>query len=40
MTFTDYIFEFSSKLDKTSVITKNEISYKETYDKVKKKLVY
>lgn len=40
MTFTDYIFEFSAKLNKTSVITKKEISYKETYEKVKKKLLY
>lgn len=40
MTFTDYIFEFSSKLNKTAVITKNEISYKEIFEKVKKKLLY
>ena len=37
MTFTDYIFEFSSELNKTSIIFKNEISYKETYVNVKKK---
>lgn len=39
MTFTDYIFENSSKLNKTSVIFKNEISYKEIYENVKKKLL-
>ncbi|AYD41116.1 AMP-dependent synthetase [Clostridium fermenticellae] len=31
MTFTDYIFESSSKLDKTAVIDKTEISYHEIY---------
>ena len=40
MTFTDYIFENSSKLDKTSVILKKEISYKEIYENVKKKLLF
>ncbi|MFT5873334.1 MAG: long-chain acyl-CoA synthetase [Clostridium sp.] len=37
MTFTDYVFEFSSKLNKTSVIYKNEISYNETFKNVIKK---
>ena len=37
MTFTDYVFEFSAKLNKTSVICKNEISYKETFENVNKK---
>lgn len=40
MTFTDYIFEFSSELNKTAVIFKNEISYKETFSNVKKKLLF
>lgn len=40
MTFTDYIFENSSKLNKTSVIFKNEINYKEIYENVKKKLLF
>lgn len=39
MTFTDYIFENSSKINKTAVIFKNEISYKEIYENVKKKLL-
>ncbi|MBU3190954.1 AMP-binding protein [Clostridium bowmanii] len=37
MTFTDYIFEFSSKYDKTSVIFENEISYKQTFENVNRK---
>jgi len=37
MTFTDYIFEFSSKLNKTSVIFKNELSYKEIFEDVNRK---
>ena len=37
MTFTDYVFEFSSKYDKTSVIFKNEISYKQTFENVNKR---
>ncbi|WMJ82384.1 AMP-binding protein [Clostridium sp. MB40-C1] len=36
MIFTDYIFEFSSNLDKTAVIDKKEISYKEIYSGVQK----
>lgn len=40
MTFTDYIFENSSKLNKTSVICKDDISYKEIYENVKKKLLF
>ncbi|WP_263492360.1 hypothetical protein [Clostridium estertheticum] len=39
MTFTDYVFEFSSKLDKTSVIFKDKISYEEIFENVKKKLL-
>ncbi|MVX65045.1 AMP-binding protein [Clostridium chromiireducens] len=31
MNFTDYIFEFSSKLDKTAIIHKGNISYKDIY---------
>lgn len=34
MTLTDYIFEFSSKLEKTAVIDKNNITYKELYSKI------
>ena len=37
MTFTDYIFEFSSKYNKTSVIFKDEISYVETFENINKK---
>jgi len=37
MTFTDYVFEFSSKLNKTSVIFGDETSYQETFENVKKK---
>ncbi|GEM_PF-3566712 len=40
MNFTDYIFEFSSKKDKTAVIFKNEISYKEIFKNVKKKHLF
>ncbi|MCY6371924.1 AMP-binding protein [Clostridium ganghwense] len=35
MIFTDYVFEFSSKLEKTAVIDKREISYKEVYNDIK-----
>ncbi|RII34000.1 AMP-dependent synthetase [Clostridium chromiireducens] len=34
MNFTDYIFEFSSKLDETAIIHKGNISYKEIYLKI------
>lgn len=34
MTFTDYVFEFSSRLDKTAIIDKTNISYKELYSKI------
>jgi Acyl-CoA synthetases (AMP-forming)/AMP-acid ligases II len=34
MTFTDYVFEFSSRLDKTAIIDKSNISYKELYLKI------
>lgn len=34
MTFTDYIFEFSSELNKTAIIDKTNISYKELYFKI------
>ena len=34
MTFTDYVFEFSSKLSKTAIIDKTNISYKQLYLKV------
>ncbi|WP_027623878.1 AMP-binding protein [Clostridium lundense] len=34
MTFADYIFEFSKELDKTAIISKEEISYKKIYSKV------
>ncbi|MFW2490738.1 class I adenylate-forming enzyme family protein [Clostridium chromiireducens] len=34
MNFTDYIFEFSSELDKTAIIHKGNISYKEIYLKI------
>lgn len=37
MTFTDYIFEVSSKLDKTSIIFGKEISYSEIFESVIKK---
>ncbi len=37
MTFTDYVFEFSAKFDKTAVIFENEISYKETFENINKK---
>lgn len=37
MTFTDYVFEFSSKYDKTSVILENEISYKQIFENINKK---
>ncbi|MGK0468665.1 AMP-binding protein [Clostridium sp.] len=37
MTFTDYVFQFSSKHDKTAVIFENEISYKEIFENVNKK---
>ncbi|MBZ9687607.1 AMP-binding protein [Clostridium estertheticum] len=37
MTFTDYVFEFSSKYDKTSVIFENEISYKKIFENVNRK---
>ena len=40
MNFTDYVFEFSSKLNKTSVIFKNELSYKETFKNVNKKAFF
>ncbi|MCY6960602.1 AMP-binding protein [Clostridium brassicae] len=36
MIFTDYIFEFSSNLDKIALIDKKEISYKEIYGGVQK----
>jgi acyl-CoA synthetase (AMP-forming)/AMP-acid ligase II len=34
MTFTDYVFEFSSKLNKIAIITKESIGYKELYSNV------
>lgn len=34
MTFTDYVFEFSSNLSKTAVIDKREIRYDELYSKI------
>lgn len=34
MNFTDYIFEFSSKLNKTAIIDKGNISYKELYSRI------
>ncbi|NRT71215.1 AMP-binding protein [Clostridium beijerinckii] len=34
MTFTDYVFEFSSGLNKTAIIDKKNISYSELYCKV------
>ena len=34
MTFTDYVFEFSSGLNKTAIIDKKNISYIELYCKV------
>lgn len=34
MTFTDYIFEFSSGLNKTAIIDKEHISYSELYCKI------
>lgn len=34
MTFTDYVFEFSSKLNKTAIIDKREIGYDELYSKI------
>ena len=34
MTFTDYVFEFSSRLSKTAIIDKRNISYKELYSKI------
>jgi acyl-CoA synthetase (AMP-forming)/AMP-acid ligase II len=34
MTFTDYVFEFSSKLNKTAIITKENISYRKLYSKI------
>lgn len=34
MTFTDYVFEFSSRLNKTAIIDKTSISYKELYSKI------
>ena len=37
MTLTDYIFQFSSKHNKTAVIFGNEISYKEIYENMIKK---
>ena len=40
MTFTDYVFEFSSTYDKTCVIFKNEINYVEIFKSVTKKASY
>jgi len=37
MTFTDYIFEFSSKYNKTAIIFKNEISFEETFKNINNK---
>ncbi|MGH4138829.1 AMP-binding protein [Clostridium sp.] len=37
MTFTDYVFEFSSKLNKTAVFLKDEVNYKEIFENVNKK---
>ncbi|MDR3595353.1 AMP-binding protein [Clostridium sp.] len=34
MTFTDYVFEFSSSLNKTAIIDKTNISYKELYSRI------
>jgi len=34
MTFTDYVFEFSSKCSKTAIIDKTNISYKKLYSKI------
>ncbi|MEQ8156901.1 MAG: AMP-binding protein [Clostridiaceae bacterium] len=34
MTFTDYIFEFSSRLEKTAVIDKTNVGYKELYSRI------
>lgn len=34
MNFTDYVFEFSSRLNKTAIIDKTSISYKELYSKI------
>ncbi|MGH4119859.1 AMP-binding protein [Clostridium sp.] len=40
MTFTDYVFEFSSKHNKTSVIFNNEISFKEIFKNVNKRATF
>jgi long-chain acyl-CoA synthetase len=40
MTFTDYVFEFSSKLNKTSVIFKNEISFVEIFENISKRATF
>lgn len=36
MTFTDYVFKFSSRLNKTAIIDKTDISYSELYSKILK----
>lgn len=40
MTFTDYVFQFSSKYNKTAVIFENEISYKEIFENLNKKAAF
>ncbi len=34
MNFTDYVFQFSKNLNKTAVISKEELSYKKTYSNI------